>query len=72
MFKRKRAVPEPDPAPPARREPPVYVQGFTLMPDEGAALRIDSAADVDPNIKKWGGAGIPRGGAGGYGGAGTH
>lgn len=48
-----------------------YYSGTVSTPDEGAAHRIDSAADVDPNIRAYGDAGIPRGGAGGYGGAGT-
>jgi hypothetical protein len=44
--------------------------GTTIVPEEGAASRIDSAADVDPNFKRWGVLGGP-GGAGGFGGAGT-
>jgi hypothetical protein len=44
--------------------------GETLLPDEGAAGRIENAGDVDPNFKRHGVLGGP-GGAGGYGGAGT-
>jgi hypothetical protein len=44
--------------------------GSTIEPEEGAAARISSAADVDPNFKRYGVLGGP-GGAGGYGGAGT-
>ena len=54
------------------REPGVeYYTGTVITPEEGAAHRIDSAADIDPNIRTYGHEGIPRGGAGGYGGAGT-
>lgn len=49
---------------------PVVYTGTTIEPEEGAAARINSAADVDPNIARWGQVGHP-GGAGGYGGAGT-
>lgn len=49
---------------------PVIYTGTTIEPEEGAASRISSAADVDPNIKRYGPLGGP-GGAGGYGGAGT-
>ena len=49
---------------------PEMFTGTTIEPEEGAASRISSAADVDPNIKRYGAAGGP-GGAGGYGGAGT-
>lgn len=49
---------------------PVIYTGTTIEPEEGAASRISSAADVDPNIKRYGVLGGP-GGAGGYGGAGT-
>ena len=45
--------------------------GTTTEPAATAALRINSAADVDPNVKKYGEDGIFKGGAGGYGGAGT-
>lgn len=45
--------------------------GTTIEPAATAALRISSAADVDPNVKKFGEDGIFKGGAGGYGGAGT-
>jgi hypothetical protein len=46
-------------------------EGTTIEPANTAALRISSAADVDPNVKKYGDDGIFKGGAGGYGGAGT-
>ena len=49
---------------------PVIHTGTTIEPEEGDADRISSAADVDPNIKRYGPLGGP-GGAGGYGGAGT-
>lgn len=49
---------------------PEVFTGTTIEPEEGAASRISSAADVDPNIKRHGVLGGP-GGAGGYGGAGT-
>lgn len=60
--------PQERPATPAP-EPQVFT-GTTILPEEGAAARIDNAGDVDPNIKRWGELGNP-GGAGGYGGAGT-
>jgi hypothetical protein len=44
--------------------------GTTIEPEEGAAARISSAGDVDPNFKRFGVVGGP-GGAGGFGGAGT-
>ena len=53
----------------AHPAPEMYT-GTTIEPEEGAASRIDSAGDVDVNIKRWGEVGNP-GGAGGYGGAGT-
>lgn len=53
----------------AHPAPEMYT-GSTIEPEEGAASRISSAADVDPNFKRYGVAGGP-GGAGGYGGAGT-
>jgi hypothetical protein len=49
---------------------PQVFTGSTILPEEGAASRISSAADVDVNIKRHGALGRP-GGAGGYGGAGT-
>jgi hypothetical protein len=49
---------------------PEMFTGTVIEPEEGAASRIDSAGDVDPNIKRYGQVGNP-GGAGGYGGAGT-
>lgn len=49
---------------------PEMFTGTVIEPEEGAASRISSAADVDPNIKRHGVLGGP-GGAGGYGGAGT-
>jgi len=36
-----------------------------------AKLRINSAEDVDPNVKRFGLDGVFKGGGGGYGGAGT-
>lgn len=62
-----------DPEPPQEGEAhpaPEMFTGSTLLPDEGAASRINNAGDVDPNMKRYGVAGQP-GGAGGYGGAGT-
>ena len=49
---------------------PQVFTGTTIEPEEGAGARISSAADVDPNIRRYGMLGGP-GGAGGYGGAGT-
>ena len=49
---------------------PLMYTGTTIEPEEGAASRISSAADVDVNMKRHGELGKP-GGAGGYGGAGT-
>jgi hypothetical protein len=49
---------------------PEMFTGSTIEPEEGAASRISSAGDVDPNFKRYGVLGGP-GGAGGYGGAGT-
>jgi hypothetical protein len=60
---------EPDPEARVHPAAEVYV-GTTIEPDEGAPARIDSAADVDPNFKRYGSVGGP-GGAGGFGGAGT-
>ena len=48
-----------------------HYEGVTITPEEGAALRVDSAADIDPNVRARGLEGIPRGDAGGFGGAGT-
>ncbi|HEX8003034.1 MAG TPA: hypothetical protein VF519_10110 [Mycobacteriales bacterium] len=59
--------------PPQEREAhpaPQMFTGETILPEEGAAARITNAADVDPNMKRYGRLGQP-GGAGGYGGAGT-
>jgi hypothetical protein len=53
----------------AHAAPEVFT-GSTIEPEEGAASRISSAGDVDPNFKRYGVLGGP-GGAGGYGGAGT-
>ena len=50
--------------------PEVYT-GTVTEPEATKAMRINSAADIDPNIKKYGDAGVFRGGGGGYGGAGT-
>lgn len=58
------------PPPPAKPVVERY-EGTTTEPAATAALRISSAADVDPNVKKYGEDGIFKGGAGGYGGAGT-
>lgn len=62
-------VSEPPQGGAAHPAPEVFT-GTVIEPEEGAAARISSAADVDPNIKRYGAAGGP-GGAGGYGGAGT-
>ncbi|HVE97756.1 MAG TPA: hypothetical protein VNA12_01085 [Mycobacteriales bacterium] len=57
---------------PRGRGPAVeHYEGVTILPEEGAKLRVDSAADIDPNVKARGLEGIPRGDAGGFGGAGT-
>ncbi len=56
---------------PARKPRVEHYEGVTITPEEGAALRVDSAADIDPNVKSRGLEGIPRGDAGGFGGAGT-
>jgi hypothetical protein len=53
----------------AHPAPEMYV-GTTIEPEEGAAERVSSAADVDVNIKRYGILAGP-GGAGGFGGAGT-
>ena len=58
------------PAPPAPAGPEYYT-GQTITPEETAGQRISSAADVDPNVRAYGLAGVFQGGAGGYGGAGT-
>jgi hypothetical protein len=59
-------------APPEPVKPVVErYEGTTIEPAATAALRISSAADVDPNVKKYGDDGVFKGGAGGYGGAGT-
>lgn len=65
----QQAVAEPPEERTAHPAPVIYT-GTTIEPEEGAAERISSAADVDPNIKRYGELGRP-GGAGGYGGAGT-
>lgn len=62
-----------DPEPPqegAVVPAPEMYTGTTILPEEGAASRINDAGDVDPNMKRYGVLGGP-GGAGGYGGAGT-
>lgn len=64
------STPAPPPEPVAAPGPEYYT-GQTITPDEGAAQRIDSAADIDPNVKAYGLAGVFQGGGGGYGGAGT-
>ena len=63
-------LPTAPPTTPAKPTVEHYV-GTTTEPAATAALRISSAADVDPNVKKFGEDGIFKGGAGGYGGAGT-
>jgi hypothetical protein len=68
--RRRRDEPRPAAAPEPVSAPAVYT-GTTIEPDEGAAERINSAADVDPNIKRYGVVVGGPGGAGGYGGAGT-
>ncbi len=70
LKRRKRRPPDADDAvdQPARREP-AYHQGQTILPE--TSHRVSSAADVDANVRRYGSAGVPRGGAGGYGGAGT-
>lgn len=65
----KQDVSEPSQAGDAHPAPQMFT-GTVIEPEEGAASRISSAADVDPNVKRYGAAGGP-GGAGGYGGAGT-
>jgi hypothetical protein len=65
----RQAVSDP-PQESAAQPAPEMFTGTTIEPEEGAAERISSAADVDPNIKRYGALGRP-GGAGGYGGAGT-
>lgn len=61
-------------APPEPEEsatgPEVYT-GTVIEPEATAGWRISSAADIDPNVKKYGEAGVFKGGGGGYGGAGT-
>jgi hypothetical protein len=69
-FRRKTAATE-EPAPAARRKGPEVYTGTVTEPEATAAMRISSAADVDPNVKKYGDAGVFKGGGGGYGGAGT-
>ena len=62
---------EPLPAPAQEKHVVERYEGTTTEPAATAALRISSAADVDPNVKKYGEDGIFKGGAGGYGGAAT-
>jgi hypothetical protein len=45
--------------------------GTVIEPAATAAHRINSAADVDANVKKYGDDGVFKGGGGGFGGAGT-
>ena len=59
-------VPEPAAAPAVER-----YEGTVIEPAATAAQRISSAADVDPNVKKYGAEGVFKGGGGGFGGAGT-
>jgi hypothetical protein len=69
MFGRKKNVGAVA-APPVAPKPPVhYVEAVTILPEEGAKMRINSAADIDPTLKKTGS--VFTGGAGGYGGAAT-
>ncbi len=70
MFGRKKAKAEPVGVA-ARPAGPAMHQGVVIEPEEGDKLRVSSAADIDPNVKARGLDGIPRGDAGGYGGAGT-
>jgi hypothetical protein len=69
MLGRKKNRAEPVPAPPVQATKTIYVEAVTTLPEEGAKMRIDSAADVDPGMKKTGQ--VFNGGAGGYGGAAT-
>jgi len=55
------------PAPPA----PVKKAGTVTEFEATAAQRINSAEDVDPNVKRYGVDGVFKGGGGGFGGAGT-
>lgn len=71
LFRRKTAGTV---APVATADPPPGPEVFTgtlIEPEATAALRISSAADIDPNVKRYGDAGVFKGGGGGYGGAGT-
>jgi hypothetical protein len=63
-------APEPDDTEARVHAAPEMFTGTTIEPEEGAAARISSAGDVDPNFKRVGVVGGP-GGAGGFGGAGT-
>ena len=72
MILRRRSRASADVVTAPARAPRVEVyQGVTITPEEGASLRVDSAADIDPNVRARGLEGIPRGDAGGFGGAGT-
>ena len=54
----------------ARSGPEMYTGTVTEF-EATAKLRINSAEDVDPNVKRFGLDGVFKGGGGGYGGAGT-
>ena len=71
MTTRSSTQAPPSPAVTATTAGPEFYTGQTITPDEGAGHRIDSAADIDPNVRAHGLAGVFQGGAGGYGGAGT-
>jgi len=72
LRRRSRETAGTTPAPVTRPGPRVeHYEGVTITPEEGNGLRIDSAADLDPNVRARGLEGIPRGDAGGFGGAGT-
>lgn len=59
-----------EPAPPPKPKVEMYT-GTVHEPELAAGLRISSAEDVDPNVKRYGVDGVFKGGGGGYGGAGT-
>ncbi|HZG95271.1 MAG TPA: hypothetical protein VEZ46_11220 [Mycobacteriales bacterium] len=61
------------PAPPApvKKVGPEMYTGTVTEFEATAAQRINSAEDVDPNVKRYGVDGVFKGGGGGFGGAGT-
>ena len=72
MILKRRSRAEAEPVTTSRTAPRVEIyEGTTITPEAGASLRVDSAADIDPNVRARGLEGIPRGDAGGFGGAGT-